>query len=114
MQDDRRDTEIKFEDLVPNEPNLHISYDNIKILLDNLEKEINKLVSAAKQIDASTDPSVMPALQPSAVIQSVKLVVKIMGTIVTLEIAEAIDSLEVICRDFIQSRIEVRDRKRAE
>lgn len=49
----------------------------------------------------------MPALQPSAVIQSVKLVVKIIGTIVTLEIAEAIDSLEVICRDFIQSRIEV-------
>lgn len=75
--------------------------------MDNLEKEINKLVSAAKQIDTSTDPSIMPALQPSAVIQSVKLVVKIMGTIVTLEIAEAIDSLEVICRDFIQSRIEV-------
>lgn len=127
MQDDHRDEEIKFEDLAPNEPNSHISYDNIKILLgkklftfcfckfygydfsvlETLENEIAKLVSAAKQIDGSVSCNIMPALQPMAVIQSVKLIAKIMGTVVTSEVTEAIDSFEQVCRDFIQFRSEV-------
>lgn len=107
LQDDTRDSNIKFEDLAPNEPNSHISYDNIKILLETLEKEISKLIGAAEQLDGSLSSNYMPALQPSAVIQSVKLICKIMGTVVTLEITEAIDSFEQVCRDFVQGPSEV-------
>lgn len=77
------------------------------MFLETLEKEISKLVSAAEQIDACVSCNVMPPLQPMAVIQSVKLIAKIMGTIVTSEITEAIDSFEQVCRDFYQFRSEV-------
>lgn len=107
LQDDHRDENIKFEDLAPNEPNSHISYDNIKILLETLHKEIDKLVTAAEQLDRSMSADLMPGLQPSAVIQSVKLLAKIMGTVVTTEISDAIDSFEQVCRDFVQGPSQV-------
>lgn len=50
---------------------------------------------------------VMPALQSSAVVQSVKLVVKLMGTLETPEITEALNGLEESCNRFLPNRGDV-------
>ncbi|KAK4883151.1 hypothetical protein RN001_006470 [Aquatica leii] len=100
-QDDNRDKEIKFQDIIPNEITFPLTYDNLKILLETLEKEMEKLQQAAAQIDKNNTPNTMPLLQPSGVIQSIKLVVKLLGTVETLDITEALDYLNECCQRFI-------------
>ncbi|KAF2883089.1 hypothetical protein ILUMI_23081 [Ignelater luminosus] len=100
-QDDKRDKEITLQDVVPNEPISPLSYDHLKILLETLEKEMEKLEQAALQIEKNTSPSFMPQLQPSGVVQSVKLVVKLLGTVETVDISEALDGLKDCCQKFL-------------
>ncbi|KAK9759167.1 Phosphoinositide 3-kinase family, accessory domain (PIK domain) [Popillia japonica] len=102
-QDDKGD--IKLEDILPNEPVLPISYDNLKILLETLEKEMMKLEKAAEQIDKIDSPTSLPSLQPSGVIQSVKLVVNLMGNLETIDITEALEALKDSCNQFLPNAI---------
>ncbi|KAI4457618.1 phosphatidylinositol kinase [Holotrichia oblita] len=103
FQDDKG--EIKLENVLPNEPVLPISYDNLKILLETLEKEMMKLEKAAEQIDKIDSPTTLPSLQPSGVIQSVKLVVNLMGNLETIDITEALDALKDSCNQFLPNAI---------
>ncbi|KRT80159.1 C2 domain containing protein [Oryctes borbonicus] len=102
-QDDK--CEIKLENILPNEPVLPISYDNLKILLETLEKEMMKLEKAAEQIDKIDSPTSLPCLQPSGVIQSVKLVVNLMGNLETIDITEALEALKDSCNQFLPNAI---------
>ncbi|KAF5287684.1 hypothetical protein FQA39_LY15784 [Lamprigera yunnana] len=107
-QDDNRDKDIKFQDIIPSEIVFPLSYDNLKILLETLEKEMEKLEQAAIQIDKSTNPNSIPLLQPSGVIQSIKLVVKLLGTVETVDITEALESLTECCQRFIPQSNQVK------
>ncbi|XP_071051233.1 phosphatidylinositol 4-phosphate 3-kinase C2 domain-containing subunit beta [Onthophagus taurus] len=102
-QDDA--AQIKLEDILPNEPVLPISYDNLKILLETLENEMKKLETAAEHIDKTDTPSSLPSLQPSGVIQSVKLVVNLMGNLETIDITEALEALRDRCNQFLPTTL---------
>lgn len=101
MQDDNRDKELTFEDVIPNELVLHITYDHLKILLETVENEIDKLEKAALELQQSQDRSSMPALQPTKVIQSVKCVTNLMGNLYTLDLMNAVELLNQSGTTFI-------------
>lgn len=93
-QDDLRDAEIKFENILPKEAVSSISYDTLMILLETLEMEIDKLESAAS--DNLT-------LHPSGVVQGVKAICALLGCIDTLELFLAINNLKEACVNHSQS-----------
>lgn len=55
---------------------------------------MKKLEEAATQIDNCTNPSSIPAWQPSKVIQSAKCVINLMGNLSTLDLILAVQDFE--------------------
>ncbi|KAK9879212.1 hypothetical protein WA026_004058 [Henosepilachna vigintioctopunctata] len=98
--DDKRDSYLAFEDVVPISPHLHITYDSMKIVLEFLENEIKKLIEQAELMDSCSNSLKAPDLQPNKVVQSVKYVVNLMNSLYTIDIMEAVDSLIQTCNSF--------------
>lgn len=90
QQDDIRDAEITIENILPREPSTSINYDQLIILLETLETEIDKLESAAS--DSSTR-----VLSCSGVVQAVKVICALLGSIDTMKISTAINDLKTTC-----------------
>lgn len=78
-----------------------MSHDNLKILLETLEKEMEKIERVALDIEKNGNSYSIPSLQPSGVIQSIKLVVKLMGSLETREITDAINGFKDVCNSFL-------------
>lgn len=93
-QDDVRDADIKFENILPKEAVSSISYETLMILLETLEMEIDKLEASA--MDG------MP-LHPSGVVQGVKAICALLGCIDTPDLFTAINSLKEACQNHSQS-----------
>jgi phosphatidylinositol-4-phosphate 3-kinase len=88
-QDDIRDAEIKLEDILPKEPTSAISYDNLMILLETLETEIEKLEGSASY----------GTIHCSGVIQGVKAICALLGSLDTIEIYDAVNRLKEFCNN---------------
>ncbi|XP_043472101.1 phosphatidylinositol 4-phosphate 3-kinase C2 domain-containing subunit beta [Leptopilina heterotoma] len=102
LQDDNRDLCVTLEDLLPNEPLQPISYDTLLILLETVEKELERIENAAVQIATTNHgTSLLPQLQPRSVVQAVKAVCVLMGNIETYEITEAVDNFVNACCKFL-------------
>ncbi|XP_011297544.1 phosphatidylinositol 4-phosphate 3-kinase C2 domain-containing subunit beta isoform X2 [Fopius arisanus] len=102
LQDDNREQCIELEEILPNEPNEPISYDSLVILLETVEKEMERVETAALQLATSNhSSSLLPQLQPRGVIQAVKAVCTLMGNIETCEITEAVDNFTNACCQFL-------------
>lgn len=91
QQDDVRDANIKLEDILAHEPIETINYDNLMILLETLEDEIAKFESSVMDARPHT------VLSCSSVVQAVKMICALLGSIDTLEITNAIDELKMVC-----------------
>ncbi|CAD7005638.1 unnamed protein product [Ceratitis capitata] len=89
--DDSRDTDLRAEDILPNEMAATINYDNMMILIETLETEIDKLECA--------DPNSRSILSCSGVVQAVKAICALLGSIDTLEISACIADLKRICEE---------------
>lgn len=89
-QDDKRDADIKLEDILAHEPVDTINYDNLMILLETLEDEIAKIESTA------ADARPHSIISQSGVVQAVKLICALFGSIDTLNITASIDELNRI------------------
>ncbi|XP_076289347.1 phosphatidylinositol-4-phosphate 3-kinase catalytic subunit Pi3K68D isoform X2 [Lasioglossum baleicum] len=102
LQDDNRDQCLKLEDILPNEPVQPISYETLLILLETVEKELERVETAAIQLATTNDSSrLLPQLQPRGVVQAVKAVSALMGNIETFEITEAVDNFVNACCQFL-------------
>lgn len=72
------------------------------MVIETLENEMQKLEKTAMEIDKNNEKSfATTALKSSKIIQSVKLVVTLMGTLETPDITDALDSLEKTCSRFM-------------
>lgn len=103
IADDNDDETLKFENIIPNDTVVRITYEKLNILLETVENEIRKLEDAALQMETNSNPSVMPAVQPLNVIQSVKYLVNLMGDLCTLDIMYTVEALEETCKNFLPS-----------
>ncbi|XP_012279784.1 phosphatidylinositol 4-phosphate 3-kinase C2 domain-containing subunit beta isoform X2 [Orussus abietinus] len=102
LQDDNRDQCLKLEDILPNEPLQPISYDTLIILLETVEKELERVETASIQLATSNhSSSLLPHLQPRGVVQAVKAVSALMGNVETYEITEAVDNFVNACCQFL-------------
>lgn len=118
---------MRFDNILPNDSIVHITYENLKILLgkylfcrklfsgiyivrlsETVESEMKKLEEAALQIDRSSNSSVMPPLQPLKVIQSVKCIINLMGDLCTLDIMQTVEALMEFCKNFIPSNVSLK------
>lgn len=88
LQDDLRDAELKVEDIIAHEPVCDtINYESLMILLETLEDEIAKL-------ELSVGDAVFSC---SGVVQAVKMICALLGSLDTLEITDAITELKHLC-----------------
>nr|XP_050846088.1 phosphatidylinositol 4-phosphate 3-kinase C2 domain-containing subunit beta isoform X2 [Vespula vulgaris] len=102
LQDDNQDQCLKLEDILPNEPLQPISYDTLLILLETVEKEMERVENTAIQLATTNHGSgLLPQLKPQGVIQAVKAVSALMGNIETFEITEAVDNFVNACCQFL-------------
>ncbi|XP_011630891.1 phosphatidylinositol 4-phosphate 3-kinase C2 domain-containing subunit beta isoform X2 [Pogonomyrmex barbatus] len=102
LQDDNCDQFLRLEDILPNEPSQPISYDTLIILLETVEKEMERVETAALQLATTNQGStLLPQLQPHGVVQAVKAVCALMGNIETFEITEAVDNFVNACCQFL-------------
>ncbi|XP_069687221.1 phosphatidylinositol 4-phosphate 3-kinase C2 domain-containing subunit beta isoform X3 [Periplaneta americana] len=100
-QDDKRDGSLSLEDLLPNEPVHPISYDSLLILLETLEREMEKVQVAASQMCGQHIPGLMPQLQSKGVVQAVKAICALMGNVETQDITDSVEGFEGVCLQFI-------------
>lgn len=77
----------------------------ILFFLETVENEMKKLEEAAVQMIRSSNPSVMPALQPLNVIQSIKYIINLMGDLCSLDLIQTVETLENSCRNFVSSNV---------
>lgn len=89
--DDTRDSQIKIENILPKEPFSSISYDSLMILLETLETEIDKLESS------TSDSQIYCSLHCSGVVQGVKAICALLGSVDTIELFDAVTNLKEIC-----------------
>ncbi|XP_012259521.2 phosphatidylinositol 4-phosphate 3-kinase C2 domain-containing subunit beta isoform X3 [Athalia rosae] len=93
LQDDNRDQCLRLEEILPNEPVQPISYDTLIILLETVEKEMERVEATALQMaTAEHISSLFSQFKPRGVLQAVKAVCALMGNIETVEITEAVDN----------------------
>lgn len=71
-------------------------------IVETVEKEMERVENAALQLVNTNQGSVLlPQLQPHCVVQAVKAVCALMGSIETFEITEAIDNFVNACCQFL-------------
>lgn len=91
QQDDIRDENIKLEHILAHEPVETIRYDNLMILLETLEGEIANLEASAADARPHT------ILSCSNVVQAVKMICALLGSVDSLDIDVAVDELKLVC-----------------
>lgn len=95
-EDDENDANLLPEQVLPNEVVAIVTYDNMMILIETLETEIDKLESAADGTPSAGRSSIVSC---SGVVQAVKAICALLGSIDTLEIARCIGDLKRTCED---------------
>ncbi|XP_071452807.1 phosphatidylinositol 4-phosphate 3-kinase C2 domain-containing subunit beta [Hetaerina americana] len=99
LQDDKRGSLLTLDDLLPNEPVNPISHDTLLILLETLESEMEKVMCAAlHSCGGPTTSSGRMSLPINGVVQTVKAVTALLGSVETLDITYAIASLSEACQ----------------
>jgi hypothetical protein len=68
---------------------------------ETLEREMERVQTAASQMCGHHIPGLMPQLQARGVVQAVKAVCALMGNVETQDITESVEGFESICLQFI-------------
>ncbi|XP_054261584.1 phosphatidylinositol 4-phosphate 3-kinase C2 domain-containing subunit beta-like [Macrosteles quadrilineatus] len=91
-QDDERDKDLTLEDLLPKEPVQPISRETLQILLETLEREMERVEAAGEG-----------SVQPHKVTQAVKAVCALLGSVETLAITQALEAFNRACGQLSQT-----------
>lgn len=92
QQDDIRDENMKLEYILAHEPVDTINYDKLMILLETLEGEIATLEASAADARPHT------ILSCSNVVQAVKMICALFGSVDSLDIDVAVGELQRVCK----------------
>lgn len=103
-EDDKHDQVVRAEDLSPLDQIKTLSYEELQILLEYLEKESVRMIKVSDTLATCSDKEVMPALRPKRMIQAVKAVSAFLGNVETTELTEACEKLITQCLEFDQAK----------
>ncbi|XP_050532896.1 phosphatidylinositol 4-phosphate 3-kinase C2 domain-containing subunit beta isoform X2 [Daktulosphaira vitifoliae] len=95
-QDDMCDNELGLNDLCPNEISQPITHDTLKILLDTLDGEINKMKEHAT---ALFKKQIFSPLQPNGVQQAIKALTAFLGNIEPLDLTLTLNNFIMSCNE---------------
>ncbi|XP_073999097.1 phosphatidylinositol-4-phosphate 3-kinase catalytic subunit Pi3K68D [Rhodnius prolixus] len=106
-EDDKRDQQILLDDLLPKDPVQPISFDSLLILLETLEKEMDRVIAICKDLNHAdnTCMDTCPSLQSKSVMQAVKAICSLLGNVETLELSQAIEAFTSVCDEFPKNRV---------
>ncbi|KAF6216879.1 hypothetical protein GE061_001229 [Apolygus lucorum] len=107
-EDDRRDCFISLDDLLPKEPMQPISHESLLILLETLEKEIERVISTCKEVHVNGSYDSISNLQTGSVKQAVKVVCSVLGNIEPLQITNALDDFIQACKEIPLNKMNIR------
>ena len=74
---------------------------------ETLEREMERVQTAASQMCSHHVPGLMPQLQAKGVVQAVKAVCTLMGNVETQDITEAVEGFMSVCLQFIPAPLPV-------
>lgn len=89
--DDTNDSNFKYIDIAPSLRKGMISYESLNILLETLEKEIEKLKSSALKFESSE------SLTPQGVVQAVKAICTLLSHVETSEVTDTVAAFIRVC-----------------
>ncbi|XP_076347467.1 phosphatidylinositol-4-phosphate 3-kinase catalytic subunit Pi3K68D isoform X1 [Tachypleus tridentatus] len=96
LQDDIESLEIKPTDLMSPKLSPAVNFEAVKIVMETLKKEVEKLKIHARNDQEDT-------LQPLGVIQALKALCTLLSHIETVEISDSLQNLKEICETFGKS-----------
>ncbi|GIY61531.1 phosphatidylinositol 4-phosphate 3-kinase C2 domain-containing subunit alpha [Caerostris darwini] len=89
--DDVNDSNFKYTDITPSLKKEVISYESLNILLETLEKEMEKIKSSALKVEF------LDSLKPQGVIQAVKAICTLLSHVETSEITDTVAAFIRVC-----------------
>lgn len=89
--DDTNDSNFKYTDIAPSLRKGMISYESLNILLETLEKEIEKLKSSALKFES------LESLKPQGVVQAVKAICTLLSHVETSEVTDTVAAFIRVC-----------------
>ena len=104
IEDDNSDSNIKVKDINTLDHWKRLSYNELKVLLELLEKESERMRKVCTHLATSTDKNVIPQLRPQKVLQSIKAICAHLGGIETIEIRDCCDKLTIQCLEFDKAK----------
>ena len=102
--DDINDRNMQVKDINTMDHCKKLSFNDLKVLLDLLEKESTRMRKGCDHLASSSDKNVMSQLRPQRVLQSVKAICAHFGGIETIEIKECCDKLSLQCLQFDKAK----------
>ncbi|KAL0272748.1 UNVERIFIED_CONTAM: hypothetical protein PYX00_005609 [Menopon gallinae] len=106
-RDDIEHQNLAIENLLSGESAHAISYDTLKIILETIENEMDKLLKSAREVQGQRS-----VIHTKSVRQAIQAVCSYMGQIETFEISEALSGLSQLCEQMnaasFRSRTEIK------
>ena len=81
-----------------------VSYEELNVLIDFLDKECARISKMADQLASCSDKEVMSALRPKQLMQAVKAITTFLGQVETLDITAACDECLKACLEFDKAK----------
>ena len=103
-EDDARDMEVSTGEICPLDSMKMLNYSELQILLATLYKEVERMSSTARTLLTCTEKNVMQALRPKSVLQAVKAVCALLGSVESIDVKEAQEQLKIVCVKFDQAK----------
>ena len=95
---------FKVKDVSPLDPVNLVSYEELNVLIDFLDKECARISKMADQLASCSDKEVMSALRPKQLMQAVKAITTFLGQVETLDITAACDECLKACLEFDKAK----------
>ena len=98
--DDKRDFEVGYQEICPLDSMKMLNYSELEILLTTLTREIERMSKTAQTLVTCSEKNVIQSLRPRNVLQAVKAICALLGSVESIDLREAQEHLKMVCVKF--------------
>ncbi|XP_023349681.1 phosphatidylinositol 4-phosphate 3-kinase C2 domain-containing subunit beta [Eurytemora carolleeae] len=96
-EDDIEDSELSYDQISPLDKAKTLSHEDLKTLLEFLQKEAERITNTARTLVNCTEKNVIQSLNPRGMLQAVKAVCAKLGSVETIDLSEALEKFKQAC-----------------